>query len=218
MLDHSFVSTSKSMKIYTKQGPTPSKCHYFTLKTKQPPSIPTGPRSPHLLLCLPRNKLSFPFPFPLFPLLKPKPNHFHITIFVFVFVSSMLDDLGSGHFQRFVSVQDDVMGNCVLVRRDQKSDSKFKWSVGPRTIVNVNVSSTEPGNKPDVWVEKEIIGRLCSSPPPLSSHLPPSSPPFGLTPPSPFLSFNSLLISFSCNLMFKFWNYPPFKRFGKDII
>ncbi|KGN51682.1 uncharacterized protein At3g27210 [Cucumis sativus] len=71
------------------------------------------------------------------------------------------------------------MGNCVLVRRDQKSDSKFKWSVGPRTIVNVNVSSTEPGNKPDVWVEKEIIGRLCSSPPPLSSHLPPSSPPFG---------------------------------------
>ncbi|KAA0034204.1 hypothetical protein IC582_023285 [Cucumis melo] len=69
------------------------------------------------------------------------------------------------------------MGNCVLVRRDQKPDSKFKWSVGSGTVVNVNVSSNESDNKPEVW-EKEIIGRLCSSPR-LSSHLQPSSPPFG---------------------------------------
>ncbi|XP_038891766.1 uncharacterized protein At3g27210-like [Benincasa hispida] len=64
------------------------------------------------------------------------------------------------------------MGNCVIVRRDQKSCSNFKWSVGSETVVNVDLPTDS--NKANVW-EKEIVGRLCSSP--LSSHLA-SSPQF----------------------------------------
>ncbi|KAG7032355.1 hypothetical protein SDJN02_06400 [Cucurbita argyrosperma subsp. argyrosperma] len=60
------------------------------------------------------------------------------------------------------------MGNCVLIRRDQKSDPKFKWSVGSGALVNVRV--------PMPTELDQANGRLCSSPP--SSHLP-SSPEFG---------------------------------------
>ncbi|XP_022957118.1 uncharacterized protein At3g27210-like [Cucurbita moschata] len=60
------------------------------------------------------------------------------------------------------------MGNCVLIRRDQKSDPKFKWSVGSGALVNVRV--------PIPTELDQANGRLCSSPP--SSHLP-SSPEFG---------------------------------------
>lgn len=68
------------------------------------------------------------------------------------------------------------MGNCVLVHRDQKSGSKFKWSVGSETVVDVNAAN-EP-NKAVVW-EKEI-GRICSSPLSSSMNHVASSPEFSL--------------------------------------